>query len=60
MRLGRVVAAMFGMGAMFADPVRSGGGDWESVLWSKPRKPKSKPNRISQAKRRKYKRQGRG
>lgn len=54
-----MVAAMLGMGAIFAAPSRSGGID-EPTSWYEPPVAKSKPNRISQAKRRKYKRQGRG
>lgn len=60
MRLGRLVAAMLGMSAIFAEPVRRGGSDWSSTLWFKPKESKPKQNRVSQAKRRKYKRQGRG
>lgn len=58
MRLGRMaVAAM--LGAAFAEYSRSSGSDWDSILWGEPHSNKSKPNRVSQAKRRKYKRQGR-
>ena len=52
-----VVAAM--LGTAFAEYSRSCGGDWGSILWGEPQSNKSKPNRVSQAKRRKYKRQGR-
>ena len=52
-----VVAAM--LGTAFAEYSSSSGGDWDSILWGEPQSNKSKPNRVSQAKRRKYKRQGR-
>ena len=52
MRMVRVVAAMLGMGAIFTEPVRSNGCDWESVLWRQPQANKSKPNKLSQKKRR--------
>lgn len=52
MRMGRVVAAMMGMGAIFAEPLRSRSSDWESILWREPQASKSKPNKLSQKKRR--------
>lgn len=58
MRLGRMVVAAM-LGTAFAEYSRSCGGDWGSILWGEPQSNKSKPNRVSQAKRRKYKRQGR-
>ncbi|MBJ9902062.1 hypothetical protein [Acinetobacter bereziniae] len=59
MRLGRILAAMLGMSAAFAEPAKRIANDWDSIKWREPVKGKSKPNKISQAKRRKYKRQGR-
>ena len=59
MRLGRIVAAMLGMSAAFAAPAHRSASDWDSITWREPVKGKSKPNKINQAKRRKYKRQGR-
>ncbi len=58
MRLGRMVTAAL-LGTAFAEYSCSSGGDWDSILWGEPQSNKSKPNRVSQAKRRKYKRQGR-
>lgn len=58
MRLGRMVVAAM-LGTAFAEYSRSSGGDWDPILWGEPQSNKSKPNRVSQAKRRKYKRQGR-
>ena len=60
MRLGRIIAAMMGMSAASSEYPRSGATDWDSILWHNPQPNKSKPNRVSQAKRRKYKRQGWG
>ena len=59
MRLGRMVIAAM-LGKAFAEYSHSNGSDWDSILWGEPQPNKSKPNRVSQAKRRKYKRQGRG
>ncbi|ENU57348.1 MULTISPECIES: hypothetical protein [Acinetobacter] len=59
MRLGRIVLVALGMSAAFAEPVKRHASDWDSIKWREPVKGKSKPNKISQAKRRKYKRQGR-
>lgn len=59
MRLGQMVAAMLGIGAIYAEPTRRSASDMDSIIWSAPSQPSNKPNRISQAKRRKYKRQGR-
>ena len=56
MRLGRMVTAAL-LGTAFAEYSCSSGGDWDSILWGEPQSNKSKPNRVSQAKRRKYKRQ---
>ncbi len=58
MRLGRMVTAAL-LGAAFAEYLCSSGSDWDSFLWGGAQQSKSKPNRVSQAKRRKYKRQGR-
>ncbi len=58
MRFGRMVTAAL-LGTAFAEYSCSSGGDWDSILWGEPQSNKSKPNRVSQAKRRKYKRQGR-
>ena len=58
MRLGRMVVVAM-LGTAFAEYSRSSGGGWDSILWGEPQSNKSKPNRVSQAKRRKYKRQGR-
>ena len=52
-----VTAAL--LGTAFAEYSCSSGSDWDSFLWGEPQSNKSKPNRVSQAKRRKYKRQGR-
>ena len=52
-----VTAAL--LGTAFAEYSRSSGSDWDSFLWCGAQQSKSKPNRVSQAKRRKYKRQGR-
>ena len=59
MRLGRIVLAALGMGAAFAAPAQRSDSAWDSIVWREPVKGKSKPNKVSQAKRRKYKRQGR-
>lgn len=59
MRLSRIVLAALGMGAVFAEPAQRSVSDWDSFAWREPVKGKSKPNKVSQAKRRKYKRQGR-
>lgn len=59
MRLGRIVAAMLGMSVVYAESARRSASDWDSIFWSNSPQPKSKPNKVSQAKRRKYKRQGR-
>ena len=58
MRLGRMVTAAL-LGTAFAEYLCSSGSDWDSFLWGGAQQSKSKPNRVSQAKRRKYKRQGR-
>ena len=58
MRLGRMVTAAL-LGTAFAEYSCSSGSDWDSFLWGGAQQSKSKPNRVSQAKRRKYKRQGR-
>ncbi len=58
MRLGRMVVAAM-LGTAFAEYSRSSGGDWDSILWGEPQSNKSKPNRVSQKKRRLYMRQGR-
>ena len=58
MRLGRMVTAAL-LGTAFAEYLCSSGSDWDSFLWGEAQQSKSKPNRVSQAKRRKYKRQGR-
>lgn len=59
MRLGRIVLAALGMSAVYAESHRRSASDWDSITWREPVKGKSKPNKVSQAKRRKYKRQGR-
>ena len=59
MRLGRIVLAALGMSAAFVAPAQRSTSDWDSFAWREQVKGKSKPNKISQAKRRKYKRQGR-
>ncbi len=58
MRLGRMITAAL-LGTAFAEYSCSSGSDWDSFLWGGAQQSKSKPNRVSQAKRRKYKRQGR-
>ena len=58
MRMSRMVVAAM-LGTAFAEYSSSRGSDWDSILWGEPQPSKSKPNRVSQAKRRKYKRQGR-
>ncbi len=58
MRLGRMVTAAL-LGTAFAEYSCSSGSNWDSFLWGGAQQSKSKPNRVSQAKRRKYKRQGR-
>ena len=58
MRLGRMVTAAL-LGTAFAEYSCSSGSDWDLFLWGGAQQSKSKPNRVSQAKRRKYKRQGR-
>ena len=58
MRLGRMVTAAL-LGAAFAEYSCLSGSDWDAFLWGGAQQSKSKPNRVSQAKRRKYKRQGR-
>ncbi|NHC02344.1 hypothetical protein G9F31_00905 [Acinetobacter sp. 187] len=68
MRLGRIGIGMFvaSIGSMGSAMVFGGnalsraGSDWDSIAWREPIVSKSKPNKVSQAKRRKYKRQGRG
>ena len=47
------------LGAAFAEYSCSSGSDWDLFLWGGAQQSKAKPNRVSQAKRRKYKRQGR-
>lgn len=59
MRLGRIVLVALGMSAAFAEPAQRRASDWDSITRREPVKGKSKPNKVSQAKRRKYKRQGR-
>ena len=59
MRLSRIVLVALGMNAAFAVPVKRHASDWDSIKWREPVKAQSKPNKVSQAKRRKYKRQGR-
>lgn len=59
MRLSRIVLAALGMSAAFVEPAQRSTSDWDSFAWREPVKGKSKPNKVSQAKRRKYKRQGR-
>ena len=58
MRLGRMITAAL-LGTAFAEYSCSSGSDWDLFLWGGAQQGKSKPNRVSQAKRRKYKRQGR-
>ena len=53
MRLGRMVTAAL-LGTAFAEYSRSSGSDWDLFLWCGAQQSKSKPNRVSQAKRRKY------
>ena len=59
MCLGRIVLAALGMSAVFAEPAQRSISAWDSIKWREPVKAQSKPNKVSQAKRRKYKRQGR-
>ncbi len=59
MHLSRIVLAALGMSAAFAEPAHRSASAWDSITWREPEKSKSKPNKVSQAKRRKYKRQGR-
>ena len=59
MRLSRIVLAALGMSAAFAAPAQRSASVCDSFAWREPVKGKSKPNKVSQAKRRKYKRQGR-
>jgi hypothetical protein len=59
MRLSRIVLVALGMRAVFAEPAQRSASAWDSITWREPVKGKSKPNKVSQAKRRKYNHQGR-
>lgn len=69
MRLGRIglgiASACMGLSVAAAQAAEkfkmftSAMGNWSPCVWTQPSLYKSKPNRISQAKRRKYVRQGR-
>lgn len=50
---------IIGSSAISAVSPYSSGSDWDSMLWNKPKRLKEKPNRVSQAKKRKYQRQRR-
>ena len=70
MRLGRIglglATALMGLSNACSQAVKeyrafsSSIGNWSPVNWTQPPRYKSKPNKVSQAKRRKYVRQGRG
>ena len=60
--LGMLVASIGSMGSAMSvggNALSRAGSDWNSIDWMQPT-PKAKQNKVSQAKRRKYKRQGRG